>query len=236
MTNKNKTLDETLVVLCAKGRNKGLSNKHLRKIKNKKRLIDFALEKVKKNNLKTVCFSTDSLKLSKIARQNKINFILHRKKKLTSSNVPKRDVWIDAINHSEKFDKKKFKYLLDIEITNALLTPEDLKKFINKFQTVYKKFDGMFCVTPSLKNPYFNILKKNKNGYETCIKSITKIYSRQKAPKTYTHVAGFYYFKVNYLKKNRNIFNGKTFGYNIPMIKSFDIDSIQDLNLTSLLI
>ncbi len=231
----NKILNDTLLLLCAKGKNLGLPNKHFKKLKSKN-LIEIAIKKAKQTKINFICFSTDSTKIFKFAKKNKIKFVYNRNKLLSKSNIPKRDVWVDSIKNSEKFYKKKFKYILDIEVTNPLLSIKDLKKFIYQFSKIYKKYDGMFCMIPSKKSPYFNILKKKKNGYKIFVNNSKNIYSRQKAPSTYEHVAGYYYFKTNYILKNRNIFNGKTFGFKIPLIKSFDIDSNEDLNLTKLLI
>tara|TARA_B100000989_G_C19520952_1_gene464122 strand:+ start:1015 stop:1722 length:708 start_codon:yes stop_codon:yes gene_type:complete len=232
---KSKILKDTLLSLCAKGKNLGLPNKHFKKLK-KKNLIEIAIRKAKQTKIDYICFSTDSVKIYKLAKKRKIKFAYNRNKLLSKSNIPKRDVWVDSIKNSEKFYKKNFKYILDIEITNPLLNIKDLNKFINQFSKIYKKYDGMFCMTSSRKSPYFNILKKKRNGYEIFVNNSKNIYSRQKAPNTYEHVAGFYYFKTKYILKNRNIFNGKTFGFKIPLIKSFDIDSDEDFNLTKLLI
>ena len=155
---KNKIFNDTLILLCAKGKNLGLPNKHFKKLKDKN-LIEIAIKKAKQTKISCICFSTDSIKIYKLAKKNKIKFVHYRNKLLSKSNIPKRDVWVDSIKNSEKFYKKKFKFILDIEITNPLLNIKDLKKFIDQFFKIYKKYDGMFCMTPSRKSPYFNILK-----------------------------------------------------------------------------
>ena len=77
-------------------------------------------------------------------------------------------VWKDALLKSEKHFKKKkkkknFKYVLDIEVTNPLINHKDLDKFLKKFYKNNFYFDGQFFVLLSEKNPYFNLLYKNKN-------------------------------------------------------------------------
>ena len=85
--------------------------------------------------------------------------------------------------------------------------------------------------------PYFNIMEY-KNGSYTLSKKIgnKKITARQNAPKTFEHVAGLYYFKKNYILKCKNLFQGKIFGYNVSLFKSFDIDSLLDFKLVELIL
>ena len=75
-------------------------------------------------------------------------------------------VWKDALLRSEKYFKKKFEYILDIEVTNPLINYNDLDKFLKKFYKNKSFFDGQFCTTPARKNPYFNLLEyKNKKFF-----------------------------------------------------------------------
>ena len=98
--------------------------------------------------------------------------------------------------------------------------------------------NGAFYICPSKKSPYFNILKKTDTGYEVCIKTKEKnIFSRQKSPITYEHVAGFYLFKTRYIlsNKNNNIFDKNVVGFEIPFHKTIDIDSKEDFLLSKII-
>ena len=81
---------------------------------------------------KYICISTESKKIQNIAKKG-IDIFFTRSLKLTMPNIPKEDVWKDAIIKSEKYYRKKFDYFLDIEVTNPLLTKKDLNSFLNKF-------------------------------------------------------------------------------------------------------
>ena len=129
--------------------------------------------------------------------------------KLTKTNISKEELWIDALLRSEKFFQKKFNYILDIDLTNPMLSNNDLNLFLDvSFKKLTTGWNGIFCSTLSRKNPYFNILKINKlNGYSKCSHpNNSQILSRQKAPKTYDHVAGFYCFKRSYLFQKKKFF------------------------------
>ena len=141
-------------------------------------------------------------------------------------------VWKDAIKKSEKYYNKKFKYILDIEVTNPLIDHKDLKKFLKKFYTNLRNIDGLFCTSPARKNPYFNLLeyKNNKFFISKKLKN-KKITARQIAPKIWEHVAGLYCFKRDYILKTKSLFDGKIMNFHVPLMKSFDIDTYEDFEL-----
>ncbi|MDC3119466.1 acylneuraminate cytidylyltransferase family protein [Candidatus Pelagibacter sp.] len=233
-----KIKNNILVTICAKGNSKGLKNKNIKKFYGKE-LIIHALDKVINNDFKYICISTESKKIQNIVKKKGIQTFFTRSVKLTRSNVAKEDVWKDAILKSQNYFKKKFKYFLDIEVTNPLLTKKDLNNFLKKFfNTInYKKLNGAFYICEARKSPYFNILKKINTGYDVCIKSKNNIFSRQKAPKTYEHVAGFYLFTVKHIlqTKKNNIFGKKVLGFEIPFHKTIDIDSKEDFLLSKII-
>ncbi len=226
----------TLCVICAKSKSQGLRNKNIKLINNYP-LIYYAIEKIKKNNFKYICISTDSKKIASIARKYGVNVFFYRSQKLCKPNVPKILVWKDAINRSEKYFNRNFKHILDVEVTNPLIDKKDLLSFSKSFFKKYKRYDGLFCYTPAKKNPYFNLIERKKNGFKLS-KNHKKgqVTSRQKAPQTFEHVAGLYYFNTNYILKCSNILDGKTFGYHVPLFKSFDIDNIFDFKLVELIL
>lgn len=229
MLNKNIT-HNTLAIICARGGSKGLKDKNLKMI-NGKPLIYFAINKILKNKLKYKCLSTDSFKIIDRSKKYGLNSFFIRPKKLSTSNIAKLQVWKHALEESEKYYNKKFKYILDIEVTNPLTTTKDLRIFLNKFDKIKSSYNGMFCVRKSSKNPYFNILIKNKKKFTIVNKSKKQVVARQRAPQTYDHVAAMYIFHVHYIRNTNHFLDGKLYGFQLPLLKSIDIDSDEDYNL-----
>ncbi len=228
---KNKFFfDNTLALVCARGGSKGLKNKNLALL-NKKPLIYYAIKKIIKNKLKYNCISSDNKKIINISKKYGMKAFFVRSKKLSKSHVSKLDVWKNALKISETYYKKKFKFLLDVEVTNPLTTSDDLANFLKRFDKIKKKFDGMFCVRESWKNPYFNILIEKKGKFRVVKNLKKKIASRQLAPKTYDHVAALYIFKADYIKKTNHLLNGKLAPYKLHLLKSIDIDDKEDFEL-----
>ena len=129
MKNFNSFKNETLCNICAKSNSEGLKNKNIKKI-NGHPLVLYAINKAKKNNFKHICISTENNKIVKIAKKKGINVFFKRSKKLCKRSTPKLFVWKDAIKKSEIFFEKKFKYILEIEVTNPLINSGDLNNSV----------------------------------------------------------------------------------------------------------
>ena len=228
-------INNTLAIICARGGSKGLKGKNYIQLK-KKPLIFFAIDKILKNKFKYNCLSSDSKKIIKISDKHGFKSFFVRPKHLSSSNVSKFKVWKHALKKAEIYYNRKFRFLLDVEVTNPLTSPKDLRKFLKKFYKIKNAHDGMLCVRDSWKNPYFNILVRKNNKFYTSIDSKKKIVSRQKAPKTYDHVSAMYIFKTNYIKKSNYLLDGKIAPYKLPLAKSIEIDSKDDYNLVKKII
>jgi CMP-N,N'-diacetyllegionaminic acid synthase len=234
MENKNFT-NNTLALVCARGGSKGLKSKNLILL-NKKPLIYFAINKILKNKLNYNCLSSDDKNIVKTSIRYGLKSFFIRPKKLASSNISKLAVWKHALEKAEIYYKKKFEFLLDVEVTNPLTTPKDLNNFLNKFNKVKNNYDGMFCVRDSWKNPYFNILIKKNDKFYVANKLKNNIASRQLAPKTYDHIAALYIFKTSYIRDTQHFLDGKLASYKLPLLKSIDIDDKEDFELVKKII
>ena len=91
----------------------------------------------------------------------------------------------------KKKRKIKFDYILDLDVSSPLRSLEDLDK---SFELLNQKIDAfnLFSVSEAHKNPYFNMVEINKDGYSIlCKKSKNDILSRQNSNKVYELNASF---------------------------------------------
>tara|TARA_B100000989_G_C19526688_1_gene467265 strand:+ start:1333 stop:2067 length:735 start_codon:yes stop_codon:yes gene_type:complete len=230
--------ENLLTLICAKCNSEGVKKKNLVKI-NGKTLLGLGIIKAQQNNLKYICVSSEDNLILNNAKKYGVKPFFKRNKNLSLQNVAKEDVWKDAIKRAEIYFKKTFKYVLDIDITNPLLDRTDLDQFLTlSLKKLKSRWNGVFCVSDSRRNPYFNILiKNNKNGFKRCLnKPFKEIYSRQKAPKTYDHIAGYYCFRKDYLLKKKNsLFEKNIYAFKVEQSKAFDIDTLDDLKIIRIL-
>ena len=221
-----------LCTICVRAGSKGIKNKNI-KILNEKPLIYYTIKQaIDSKFLKNIVVSTDSQKISKIAKKLGASSWFLRKKNLSGDNVPKISVIRDTLKISEEYYKKKFDYIIDLDATSPLRKISDIKKSFRFFKE--KNYENLFSVCESSKSPYFNIIEKN-NGKFKLIKKTKNFFSRQKVPKTYDLNASIYIWKRNTLLKSNTLFNSKTGIYIMPKIRSFDIDTYTDFKIVSFL-
>ena len=88
----------------------------------------------------------------------------------------------------------------------------------------------------SKRNPYFNIIKKDKDGFCNIFeKEKNKITNRQSAPETYDLTTVCYVISTKFIQNNSNIFDGKVGMVEIPEERSIDIDNLWDFKLANLI-
>ena len=215
-----------LITICARKGSKGIKNKNLIKI-NKKSLINITLSQalnISKNFFVVVSSDYKSLN-QKLPKLNNLYF-LKRDKKLAKDNIGKLDVIIDASEKAEIYFKKKFDYVMDLDVTSPLRSIKDLKnclKYIKK-----NKFQNLITVIPASKNPYFNMVEiKNKNLSLVKMNKNKNFLTRQSSPKVYEMNASIYLWKKESLL-NKDLITKKTNYYVMPEY-SIDIDSEYDL-------
>tara|TARA_Y100000741_G_scaffold347019_1_gene313931 strand:- start:93 stop:803 length:711 start_codon:yes stop_codon:yes gene_type:complete len=226
-----------LCTICARKGSKEIKNKNMIKF-NGKPLIYHTINQAKKTKIfdKIVC-SSDSLRILRIAKKNKIDFCIHRSKKLSTDQIPKMDVIKQAHILSEKNFNLKFDYIVDLDVTAPLRSILDIKKAINFIKKI-KHHCNLITICPARKNPYFNMVELNKLGKIKLVKNMNDnkyFNARQLAPKVFDVNAGIYVWKRLSLINEKNIINKRTQYLVTPYERSIDIDSKTDLKIAEFL-
>ena len=222
-----------LCTICMRDGSKGVKDKCIKKINNK-RLFLYTAEIAKKLNfIDEIVVSTNSKKYKKICEKYNLNVPFIRSEKLSRDSSPKIPVVKDALLKSEKIFKKKFDIIIDLDVSSPLRIKEDVSKAFNKF--IKSKFGILFSVCNSKKNPYYNMIELN-NNYVKPVKNNKFFKRRQDAPKVYDANASIYIWKRDYLINRRTLFTKNTGIYIMPEIRSMDIDSNDDFKIVEFLL
>lgn len=223
-----------LFTICGRAGSKGMENKNLR---------DFlgyplpfytlsAIDLFVKRNPEIayeVVLNTDSDELIELfsKRQRLKIEIIKRDASLGLDDTPKVAVIGNCLQEAEKRNAVAIDMVVDLDITSPLRTVADIHRLICRKRAT--DADIVFSVTESRRNPYFNMVKCGKNGYERVFSS--ELNTRQGAPEAFDMNASLYAYSPNFLKSGKNIFDGKC-----DIIKMFDtavldIDCENDFNL-----
>lgn len=217
----------TLCVIPARSRSKGVIDKNIKKINNIS-LIGHAIDcAIKTKIFSEIVISTDSENYGREAQKWGAKFFFKRSKKLSKSFIGDIEVIYDALNRSEKEFKRKFNYIAMLQPTCPTRKP---KHIIKTFKNLLNNnLDTVWTVSEIDKKFHpLKILKicKNKN-FKNYISQGKKIIARQQLNNLFIRNGACYFFSRDTIK-NKDLY-GKKNGLEILKDEMVNIDSQQDL-------
>ena len=223
-----------LFTICGRAGSKGIRNKNIRSFIDKPlplytiSAIDLCL-KQKPDIDYRIAINTDSKELKEICNQNRMRRVtcIERKKELAGDKVGKIAVIEDTLRCMEE-KENCFDMVVDLDLTSPLRKKEDLLNVI--YEKSRNNFDVVFTCTDCRRNPYFNMVKKNKDGfYELVIAS--NYTARQQAPELFDMNASIYAYSPDFLKEKESIFEGKCGMVTMQDTGILDLDHENDFTL-----
>ena len=190
-----------LITICARGGSKGIPGKNIKLI-NDIPLIAYTIELAKKFQEKynaTITLSTDDIEIKKVAEDFGLITNYERPSFLATDTAGKIDTIKDVLLFEESLLKDKMDFILDLDVTSPLRTFEDIEQalqlLINKPEA-----QNLFSVNPAARNPYFNMVEENSNGFYSLVKTNPdgSVMTRQSAPKVFELNASFYWYRRSF--------------------------------------
>ena len=230
---------EILITICARGGSKGIPGKNI-KVINEKPLIYYTLKtanafKEKHKGKVDIVLSTDSEQIKEVVERQGlyIETDYTRPEALATDTAGKLGVIIDVKNFMEQKHHKKYDYVLDMDVTAPLRNVDDLEKALALLEENERAYN-IFSVSPCHRNPYFNMVEENKEGfYELCKKG--SFLTRQSAPKVFDMNASFYFYKRTFFDNDCERVIYKSLVYEVPHL-CFDLDEPIDFEFMSFLL
>jgi len=227
---------KNLAFIFARGGSKGLPGKNIKLLGNKP-LIAWSIESaLAVNSIHSVYVSTDSQKIADIAARYgaKIPFI--RPKNLANDESPEWLSWKHALEfYKENNEGKLPDKIISIPTTAPLRNPEDIQNCIDEYEK--GEVEAVITVVKSSRSPYFNMVKKNQDGYvELGIQSSSKIARRQDVPEMYDVTTVAYVANPSFVLSSNGIFDGRIRQVIVPEERAIDIDNAFDFRLAESLI
>lgn len=216
-----------LITICARGGSKGIPGKNIKLI-NGKPLIGYSINLAKKLQVKynaTIGLSTDSLEIKNIARDYDVETNYIRPDYLASDTAGKIDAIRDVLCYEESESKSKFDFILDLDVTSPLRTLEDVERALEKL-VEKPEAKNIFSVNPAGRNPYFNMVEADENGFYSLVKKGIdgNVLTRQTAPKVYELNASFYWYRKSFFELGeKSAITDKSLIYEMNHI-CFDLD------------
>jgi len=193
---------EILITLCARGGSKGIPGKNIRNINGKPLIaysIDHANSFSEKHNA-DITLSTDSLDIRDVAKSFGLETEYVRPDSVSLDNTGKMETILHVLNFEESYSKKKYDFILDLDISSPLRNLDDLLIGFEKIKADQDALN-LFSVNHANRNPYFNMVEQKSDGYYGLVKK-GDFLTRQSAPAIYELNASFYFYRRNFFEQS----------------------------------
>lgn len=225
-----------IITICARGGSKGVPGKNIRKLAGKPLLVH-SIQAAKDSGLADrIMVSTDDEAIRKVAIKSGIDVPFLRPKKLADGKTSRELVIAKAVEAAEKYWHEDFDIIVDLGNVTPLKNGKDVRAVV-KLLVDSPNTDVAFSVTPAARNPYFNMVEVDKDGYAHISKKPEKYVSRrQDTPPVYDMNDGVYaMWKDKYLKV-QTVRQERVRVYVMSAERSVDIDREIDFKIAELLI
>jgi CMP-N,N'-diacetyllegionaminic acid synthase len=222
-----------IAVIPARAGSKSIKNKNLFQL-NKKPLIQYTFEQLKKSFLKEKYLLSDDLNIKKLAKKFGICVDYNRPKNLSKGDTS----LADTVSHFHKWligKKIYYDYLVILQPTSPLRSYQDINSAVQIVKK--KKFKSLFSINESLEHPYESIrVNKNKIWKHTLSKA-KFYYRRQDFDFKSFFINGAIYVSHRDLIIKKKINEKKNHGLLLmPKVRSIDVNDLEEAKIAESLI
>ena len=138
--------------------------------------------------------------------------------------------------HAVKWLEKKevyFDIFISLPTTSPLRNKNDITKCLALLD---RKTDVVVGITEAMRNPYFNMVRKDRNDFIDLIMKNDDHYTRrQETPAIFDMTTVAYASRPEFISNFTSIFDGKIKGVEIPIERALDIDTELDFQIAEFL-
>lgn len=228
-------MSEILCTICARGGSKGIPGKNVQEVGGKP-LVGHAISDARRwNRSADVVVSTDDDEIASVAEEYGARVPFRRPDELASDSAGKLPAIQHAVDKMEATRKEQYDYIVDVDATTPLRQPSDIEDCFTQVQEDGQATNA-YTVCKADKNPYFNMVELDEDGYASLSKDVgPDVVRRQDAPKVYEMNAAVYVYERDFLKKTDTVHGDNTRVSVMPPERSVDIDTELDLEFVKFL-
>lgn len=220
----------TIATICARGGSIGVPRKNVRILNGKPLILHTIDQAMACSQIDQVYVSSDDDEIMAIAKSAGAEVLFKRPVELATSKSGKLPVIQHLVEHVLS-SGVAVKRIVDLDPTSPLREVSDIS---NAIKLLTDDVDTVITGYPSDKNPYFNMVEYKSDHNVGLVKHLdTPVLSRQTAPTVYAMNASIYVWHAHSL--NSGLWDGRTALYQMPHIRSVDIDSELDFKLVEML-
>jgi len=220
-----------VALICARGGSKGLPGKNIKPLGGIP-LIGRSIEIAKKiSKIDRVIVSTDSVEIATVARAYGAEVPFMRPAELATDTSSEWMVWQHAIEYLKNNDWNTVDGLVNLPTTAPLRSTIDVENCLVEYEK--GDVDIVITVTKAYRNPYFNMVTNDQEGYSSLVIDGERIVRRQDAPTVYDVSTVAYVVNPEYVINSNGIFDGKVRSVEVPIERAVDIDTQYDFEIAN---
>lgn len=220
--------------IFARGGSKGVHRKNLREVGGIPLLVHSIRAIQASESLARVLVSTDDPEIAEVGRQNGAEVPFLRPDRLATDTASEWDAWKHALGWlKQETGDVEPRALVSVPCTSPLRSHEDIDNCVSLL--LNSEADAVVTGTDAHRNPYFNMVKLQADGFvETVIKDGT-IVRRQDAPELFDLTTVAFCAEANHIESSESLYSGRVALCKVPTERSLDIDNEWDLRLANLI-
>lgn len=222
-------------LICARGGSKGIPKKNIRNLCGKP-LIAWSIQlALKVPRISRVLVSTDSEEIVQIAKKYGAEVPFIRPDELAQDDSPEWMVWRHALNYLSQNDSEPVDGLVIFPPTAPCRNETDIENCLDEYEK--EDSDVVMTNTDAHRNPYYNMLRKDEEGYVSIAVSLpTTFVGRQKAPLVFDATTVAYVASPTFVLQKKQMFDGKVKSVYVPPERALDIDTLFDFKIAEFLL
>ena len=223
-----------LFTICGRAGSKGIRGKNIRDFLGTP-LVYYTLAAIELTKRRlpeldaVIALNTDSNELIRLIDESGVPYFKARRpQELAGDKASKVAVIAHTMKQVEEALGLVFDCVVDLDITSPLRTADDVLHVLDRREA--SNADTVFTVTGSRRNPCFNMVRRNDDGYyERAMPS--SFNSRQEAPTFYDMNASIYAYSPSFLRSGKQIFEGTCDVVEMEDTAVLDLDNAIDFEL-----
>ncbi len=217
---------EVLAIIPARGGSKGIPGKNFYPISGKP-LISYAIEAALESRcVNRIIVSTDDKKITEVSSAYGAETV-QRPVEISGDDHQSEEALLHVIEHLEVNEKYIPEWLIFIQCTSPLLLPEDIDEAYKVAST--GKYDSVFS---AYEEHFMGRWQYNKNNIVNPVNyKLDKRPMRQELPREFVENGAIYVLRTEHLKQTKTRFGEKCGISIMPLERSFQVDTLEDIAL-----
>ena len=222
--------EKLTAIIPVRGGSKGIPRKNLYKLGNFSLLERTIIQAKKSSKIDEIIVSTDDAEMYSIAEEYNVQLESLRPEILAEDNA----LTIDVINHALSQKKINKGHIILLQVTSPFRI---LKDFKNIFDIYEHRTDCSSVISVNKSHStHPDKIQIIEKGFLKSYLGKESMVPRQYLPEVYELNGAFYLTSIDFLKKNRSFFSDKVIPYEMNIINSLNLDSLNDLYLLEYLV